>query len=175
MFTDENWKPVREFPDHYEISDYGRLRRVEAYRGVLSGRIRKPQRMGKYPGYWLSVKQHTAARLTHRLVADAFLGPIPDGIQVNHKDGDKENCHVSNLEIVTNSENRIHSYRVLGIKPNAGRGVRNANARINQSQADEIRALHVKGESYRLLGIRFGVSKQSIASIIKRKTWNYIG
>lgn len=171
MFTDENWKPVREFPDHYEISDYGRLRRTKPYRGVDFGRVRKPQIMGKYPAYWLSISQSTFARLTHRLVADAFLGPIPQGMQVNHIDGDKMNCHVSNLEIVTNSANRIHSYRVLGVKPNGGRGVRNVNAKLTPEKASEIRQRHSEGESYRLLALHFGVTKQAVASIIKGKTW----
>jgi hypothetical protein len=171
MFTEENWKPVREFPDHYEISNLGRLRRTKPYRGVEAGRIRKPQMIGKYPGYMISISQAAFARMSHRLVADAFLGPIPEGMQVNHIDGDKMNCHVSNLEIVTNSENRIHSYRVLGIKPNGGHGVRNANAKLTPEKAADIRKRHSEGESYRLLALHYGVTKQAVASIIKGKTW----
>ncbi|WP_428909429.1 HNH endonuclease [Niallia sp. Krafla_26] len=55
----------------------------------------------------------------HRLVTEAYIGKIPDGKCVNHIDGNKENNHVSNLEILTHSENIIHSCYVLGknIKP----------------------------------------------------------
>lgn len=171
MFTDEKWKPVREFPDHYEISTYGRVKRVKPYRSVKAGTLRKPQMIGKYPGYMLSISQQAFARMSHRLVADAFLGPIPSGMQVNHMDGDKMNCHISNLEIVTNGENRAHSYRVLGVKPNAGRGIRNVNAKLTPEKAQEIRDRHGKGESYRLLALHYCVTKQAIASIIKGRTW----
>ncbi|CAK0792255.1 unnamed protein product [Prorocentrum cordatum] len=48
----------------------------------------------------------------HRLVAHAFLGPPPSTqhCDVNHKDRDRGNNHVDNLEFVTRSENILHSY-----------------------------------------------------------------
>lgn len=50
----------------------------------------------------------------HRLVATVHI-PKPDGCDVvNHKDGDKHNNHVDNLEWTTQRENMLHSYRVLG-------------------------------------------------------------
>lgn len=50
----------------------------------------------------------------HRLVVEAFITEIPKGFYVNHIDGNKANNHVSNLEIVTQSENSMHSFYVLG-------------------------------------------------------------
>lgn len=50
----------------------------------------------------------------HRLVAEAFIGEICNGMTVNHIDGNKANNNVSNLEIVTQSENALHSCYVLG-------------------------------------------------------------
>jgi hypothetical protein len=50
-------------------------------------------------------------QLVHRLVAQAFIGFIDRGFEVNHKDGDKTNNCVSNLEIVTRSENCTHAIR----------------------------------------------------------------
>jgi hypothetical protein len=47
-------------------------------------------------------------RRVHRVVASTFLGEIPKGKVINHKDLDKHNNNISNLEIVTSSENRIH-------------------------------------------------------------------
>ena len=46
----------------------------------------------------------------HRLVATAFLGPLPEGHETNHKDGDKANNRAGNLEYLTNSENQLHAY-----------------------------------------------------------------
>ena len=50
--------------------------------------------------------------LVHRLVAGAYLGP--SDLQINHKDGDKTNNAVSNLEYVTCKENVRHAINVLG-------------------------------------------------------------
>lgn len=173
MFTDEQWKPVREFPDHYEVSTYGRVRRTMAYRGIQSGRIRKPAMFGKYPGYLLSISQQSFARLMHRLVADAFLGPIPEGMQVNHKDGNKLNSHVTNLEIVTNSENRMHAYRVLGVKPNrAATGPKNHNAKLDWVKVDAIRSAYASGNvSYKQLADQNQVSKVLIGQIVRHRIW----
>lgn len=53
----------------------------------------------------------------HRLVWVHNNGPIPKGVEVNHKDGDKTNNRLDNLELVTHAKNIEHSYRVLGGKP----------------------------------------------------------
>ena len=50
------------------------------------------------------------SKLVHRLVCEAFLGPIPDGMQVNHKNCKKMDSRLKNLEIVTPSENCRHSW-----------------------------------------------------------------
>lgn len=50
-------------------------------------------------------------RRGHRLVAETFIGRIPKGKVINHKDFDKHNNHPDNLEIVTSSENSIHYHK----------------------------------------------------------------
>ena len=55
----------------------------------------------------------------HRIVAETFLGSIPEGYDVDHIDGDKSNNNVTNLEIVTHQENMRRYYelrRKSGVK-----------------------------------------------------------
>lgn len=170
--SDETWLPVREFPDHYEISSHGRLRRTKPYHGNGLGQIRKPQiaRNG-YITYSISIANRVFMRMAHRLVADAFLGPIPDGMQVNHIDGDKANPRLENLEIVTNGENRAHSYRQLGVKPNKAVET-NVNAKLTWPIVDAIRAEYAAGgTSHSKLAAKYGVNRMTIMRVLLQRAW----
>lgn len=46
----------------------------------------------------------------HKIVAETFLGPVPDGLEIDHRDGDKSNNNVTNLEYVTHAENMRRRY-----------------------------------------------------------------
>lgn len=167
----EEWMPVREFPNHYEVSNSGRVRRVQAYNQWQAGRERKPRLLHKYICYWLSVQQRIYARYAHRLVADAFLGPIPPKMQINHKNGDKLDNRVENLEIVTNSENRAHSYRVLGIKPNKAIET-NVNAKLTWDKVGAIRKEYAAGgTSHTRLAAKHGVNRMTILRVLNNRCW----
>lgn len=86
----------------------GKLKRLSIFKNTKGY-----QRVG------LMLNHHQKQVFVHRLVAEAFLGEIKEGFCVNHIDGNKENNNVSNLEIITHSENIIHSCYVLGngVKP----------------------------------------------------------
>lgn len=58
---------------------------------------------------YLKVAVRPQARLIHSLVAEAALGPRPEGLVINHKDGVKHNNHPNNLEYCTIAENIQHS------------------------------------------------------------------
>ena len=166
----EEWKPTVEFPDDYEISSVGGLRRSSASRGTRIGRVRKARLLNGYPAYCIKIGGKNSVRYAHRLLAGAFLGPIPKGMQVNHKDGNRANCTIDNLEIVTNSENRLHAYRVLGIPPNRGKsGIEHHNARLTWEQVCEVRKAHSEGEKASLLALRYGISKTGIHRIVSGK------
>jgi len=72
-------------------------------------------------GYYKVVLQNEKAvgvnHRIHRLLAELFI-PNPDNKPItNHKDGNKQNNNLNNLEWVTDSENQQHSVNVLGNKP----------------------------------------------------------
>lgn len=99
------WRKTAGFPG-YEVSEDGRVRNLS------TGRI---SRGGKNSyGYVLFALRDLDGRRRHakghRLVATAFLGEIPAGMTVNHKDRNRTNNHRSNLEIVTSSENARHAW-----------------------------------------------------------------
>lgn len=104
----EKWVDLDFIPGTYEISNKGKVR------NKVTGLILKTgiDRYG-YEKINLSIKGKKYYTTIHRLVARAFLPAIPDKTQVNHKDGNKLNNHVDNLEWVNAKENVGHSYEKL--------------------------------------------------------------
>ena len=107
----EQWKPIQEFNDEYEVSNLGRVRSMKRYYGMV-GRIMPQtiQRKGYYAvTFWMNNKAY--CRKVHRLVIEAFT-PNPDSLPcINHIDGNKLNNHVSNLEWCTYQANMQHAVR----------------------------------------------------------------
>lgn len=116
------------------------------------------------------IKQKTAMRSVHRLVAAAFLGPPPDGYQVNHIDGNKLNNSPTNLEYVTPSANIKHAFQT-GLNK-ARRGVRNTNSKLKTGQVEELKKLWESGQfSQRELGIVFGLTQSAVSRAVTGRSY----
>lgn len=96
----------------------------------------------------------------HRLVWMAWVGPIPKGIWINHKDGNKLNNSIDNLELTTPSENHIHAYQIL--KRNRASGLQVHTAKLSPKQIEDIKFLSSRGHSQRELARLFKVSQPAI-------------
>lgn len=171
------WRLIDGF-ESYEVSDCGSVRRATDsptgghMRGKLL-RISTPR--NGYPVVKLQRAGKNTTCLLHRLVAKAFCQNDDPStkIEVNHIDGHISNCHHSNLEWVSRSENCRHSYRVL--KRDPMRGERCGKAKLTQELVLEIRDAYSKGDiSQNALGQRFGVSAKQISVIVNRLQWFHI-
>lgn len=122
---EEEWRDIEEFPG-YQVSNLGNVRALNRVVYCKSGQYRhleaKPVALIKnaynfylYANFHKNGKAYT--RSVHRLVASAFIPNPENKREVNHKDGNKENNAVDNLEWVTPSENQTHSY-ATGLHPN---------------------------------------------------------
>lgn len=107
---DEIWKPVPGFVK-YEVSNLGRVRRCVPGRSTRIGKVLKPQPKNGYFTVLLSGPNGFKHRSVHRLVAAAFLGPCPDGYEVNHKDRVRSNNRLDNLEYMTPSDQQRHAWQ----------------------------------------------------------------
>jgi len=170
----EEWRQMEDYEGWYEISDAGSVKRVMGGQGARIGRELKQSKNGI--GYYLlnlskggTKKQY----YIHRLVAAAFIGPCPDGKQVNHKDGDKSNNCSSNLEYVTPSENILHAIRI-GIKNSLHCiGTNNANAVLSEAEVLKIRELLDCGCLSQVeIGDMFGVRQTTISAINTGRSWS---
>lgn len=102
----EIWKDIKGYEGLYQVSDLGRVKRVE------TGRILKGYKItGDYLGVKLCKNNIKSSQKIHRLVAEAFIPNSENKPQVNHIDEDKTNNVVSNLEWMTATENNNHGTR----------------------------------------------------------------
>jgi len=115
-------------------------------------------------------KQETA--LVHSVVARTFIGERPKGMQINHKDGDKTNNHVSNLEYVTSKENSSHAIRTGLFNPG---GENNASSKLLESDVIEIQSMiDSKNFMHKQIADKYHVSSATISAIATGRIWGTV-
>ena len=110
--SQEYWLPVVGWEDFYEVSDHGRVRCLPR-KWVPKARILKVVHSpGKYPQVGLFNRpKRTLTRMVHQLVAEAFIGPCPDGMEICHLDGDRSNNRLDNLRYDTRKNNHADKWK----------------------------------------------------------------
>ncbi len=110
--------------------------------------------------------------LVHALVLTVFVGPMPDGMEGCHFDGDPSNNALSNLRWDTPKNNKADSARhgTLGRSP----GERNGHAKLVAAEVLEIRRRIASGEKRASLSVLYRVTKQTIDDITFRRSWNHL-
>lgn len=104
--------------------------------------------------------------LAHRLVYHHFYGEIPDGMTINHINGNKKDNRPINLELATHSEQLIHATHTLKKGRAANQwGTKNHAAKLTQLDVLNIRKRRAAGESLKSIAQDFPVSYQTISKI----------
>lgn len=176
MENSEQWRPVVGYEGLYEISDHGKVRslyregKYMARWGLANMRFpAKDLSISKTRnGYcYVSLSKDGRQRkdLIHRIVMRAFVGE--SGLQVNHKDGIKENNDLRNLEYCTPGENLRHCIEILGKKRGTGSG----SAKFTESDIPKIRA---DTRTLKAIAADYGVTLQAIHLVKSRKNWGHI-
>lgn len=133
-------------------------------------RVLKPQENNcGYLRVQLSNKGKSKKFFIHRLVASTFLSNIPDNMQINHKDGNKKNNCISNLEIVTASQNAKHRYSHLKVKPTRLFNENNGKTKITLTQIQEARDRRSSGEMLKDIAMDFNINAKYLGSILNGK------
>jgi len=112
----EEWRDISGYEGLYQVSDLGRVKSLDRLRPngpksqyMMKGRTLSPGVSGD-TGY-LTVNICGKSYSIHRLVAKTFISNLNNLPEVNHKDQDKTNNNLNNLEWVTRSENTTHGVR----------------------------------------------------------------
>lgn len=174
----EEWRDIKGFEGYYQASNSGQIRSVDRFvlrkdgrYQICKGRILRPFQgtTCNYLSIQFSKDNIPSKHLIHRLIAYTFLDLNPESkLEVNHKDGNRHNNSVDNLEIVTHQQNIDHSIRT-GLKNDYGEN--HKNAKITNADAEEMRQMWRRGVLQKDIAECFGVSKQLVNCVINYKTY----
>lgn len=167
----EEWKPIPGF-ESYKVSNCGRVSSIErsiyiqqsngsGYIRHLPSVILRYWRNGIYRSVTLWKNREPHQRYIHHLVAEVFIGQRPDGLHINHIDGDKQNNYASNLEYCTVSENLKHAVRI---------GLRVPHCTFTDDEVLFMRSLKwMYGVSIASIAAQFQVYNSTIQKIVSFK------
>lgn len=172
-----SWKPVVGYEGLYEVSDMGRVRSLHknTKSSKVAGNIMRLHAKPKgYLGVSLSKNGKVSTKMVHRIVAIAFISNPFGKLTVNHKDADKQNNRVDNLEWATQLENVQHA-RALGLQPPMSPNCWAASTKAISKKVsmysisgDYIRSFPSTHEAFRVTGI----SQTGISKICRNKIKN---
>ncbi len=170
----EQWVSVLGYDGFYEVSDLGNARRVTTQGGRPSGRPLRPGSRRNYLNFTLSVENKQRTLCAHRMVWEGFNGPIPEGMQINHDNGDKADNRLSNLEVCTPSENTLHAVHVLKrpwSSPPHVPGEKNGRAKLSAGDVEKIKELRATGLSQQKIADQFGIHQTGVSALLRGVTW----
>jgi hypothetical protein len=189
----EQWRAVDGWEGRYQISSRARVwsvPRTDTIGRVVSGRIIRQQThvKGRYHQVVFWRDGNPAFKTVHKLVAEAFLGPCPPGMEVCHgprRNADGSYCDwPDNLEYGTRADNAGDRWRDGTLR----RGETAFNAILSDADAAQIRQLHSVGISskhrkhrigcghwtYDRLAAKFGVTHAAIGKVIRGQTFGHL-
>ena len=177
------------FRNAYMVTASGNVTRIRAASGTQQFRVLKPSN-GPHGYLTVSLKvaptEHERLQalmagrelkprhqtfLVHKLVVEAFRGPVPDGCEIHHVDGDKTNNSLPNLAIVDRDTH-------INLTVRAGQyltGLDNPMAVLSDDQIREIRRRSAQGEKGKDLAAEFSVSPGHISAICSGKKRSRVG
>lgn len=174
----EGFTGIPELDERFEVSDTGEIW-TKPYTKKTRNRYRDieyvvPARRLKtrvdpegYEVFDASIKlngvNHRKLLRVHRAVIHAFKGKIAEGMQVNHKNGNKLDNYLDNLEVVTPQENVLHSYR-LGLATNAND--RHPRSLYTDAEVLDMRKMREEGMMYKDIWKTYG-SRGCVSTVEK--------
>ncbi len=153
----KEWREILN--GRYSVSNDG-----EVYSRKINGLLKPHLNHKGYPKVALRCDEKRKAWFVHRLVMNTFVGEIPTGYVVNHKNGNKQDNRLINLEYVTLAENAHHAMFVL----------KTVHSRLNIPQVRVIKYLLAQNLKQQTIANIFNVDCSSINGIAKGRDWKSI-
>lgn len=169
MSNEIEWRDIPGYEGIYQVSEYGEIRTYQESKILHQGL--------DWVGYCrVYLKTDKRNWPVHRLVALAFIGPRPDGHEVNHKDLNKQNNHYSNLEYLTHAENIRHARKNRDTWIHM-RGTQHHLSKLTDDDVKQIRQLRKSDPrryTHKILGSIFHIDPSNVSRILKGEIWKHV-
>jgi hypothetical protein len=170
---EEIWKDVKGFEGRFRISNHGKVMSIN---GRFKGeRLLTP--CADTNGYFITqlrMKPFNKFFRIHQLVAEHFIFK-PEGLHyicVNHKDGNKQNNHVSNLEWLSRKDNCTHA---VDTGLHSAKGSKHHNSKLTENKVIEMRGMYKTGKyTHEQIGSLFGITRRQAGDVINKVNWKHI-
>jgi hypothetical protein len=170
----EIWLDVPGWP--YQASDLGNIRRVVDKsqnifgHNLKGGTYKDPAH--HYPVIVLCRDTETGKERRcfsrHAVITVAFLGPTPEGMEIDHENGDRSDCRIENLSFKTPSEN------IKGSVRRGHRGSNRWNAVLNEDKVRAIRHLYREGKSIGWIADQFALNFTTTYHVVRYDNWKHV-
>lgn len=167
----EIWMPIPNY-EKYEASTLGNVRSLNYLRTGKTCNLKPQYCPGGYQQVSLSNDGKVTIFLVHRLVMLAFVGECPEGLEVAHLNGVRDDNRLENLAYVTPKENRSH--KVMHGTNIGPRGEKHAKAKLTEDGVRQVRHRLANGETQPAIAQDYGVSQQAISDIKTGKLWGWL-
>lgn len=175
--TSETWADINGYFGLYQISNFGRVKRLEkcivrkGFECILPEKILKQKiNTNGYLSIGLTNNKKRSTVNVHRLVALSFIPNVYNQPAINHKDGNKHNNLATNLEWCSFSENSRHA-KSIGLKKDVF-GESHGMTKLLNGDVIDIRNKAMSGMSGADISKLYpSVCYATIRNIINRKTW----
>jgi hypothetical protein len=164
---DDQIRPIASTHNVYGASADGTIHRLRPEQGARLGPVKGTVATNGYRLIHLRYAGTSRNALAHRLVAEAFWGPIPKDHVVCHLNHDRLDNRIENLLVATQSENMRQSVRDKRPVGQGMKGVSSPNRKLSEEDYREIKALYSTGDWRQVdLAKRYGVRQTTISLII---------
>ena len=168
----EIFKDIEGYEGIYQVSNFGKIRKIK----LGKERILRPCKDSRgYSVVSLFKNKTRKMHKMHRLIAIAFIPNPANKPQINHKDGNKLNNNLDNLEWNTALENVRHSFETGLNNHYHCQGEKCVTSKLKEHQVMQIRSLYnLKQHTQRELAKLYDCNHCTIWDIIHRKKWKNI-
>lgn len=166
----EIYKAVKGYEGLYAVSNFGNVKSLSNNKKKKEKILRPGVNSSGYLNVSLTINKKAKSMVVHRIVAAAFLEGLDETTEANHKDGNKQNNRLDNLEVNTRPQNIQHAFRIGLNKGPCGE--KNAHSKFKAEDILAIRSLYGTGNySIGALSRQHKVSQSSMSAIIRRKSY----